>query len=217
MMRNNVVGFTVAWGSDRNLQAAERVLALWSYHHGRARTVLIDPSGYMLDEREHIRTRVLDHVDDGDIAVYMDTDTVCLHNTLPDLGDAVLGMAADGDMQSVMRTEPRLLWYNRTYYNTGYFMVRKTPETVAMFNDWWGLRRACCGRYKDQSTFNQLTKTSSVPIQLLPSSCNYFMRWKVEEPPGGTCILHWAGVSDFLDEQDAWLTREERSAGIQPR
>lgn len=209
----DVVGFSIAWGNDAWAKQAERVLALWSYYHGRARTVLLNPDEY--DRPDYAKSRILSLVGDGDLAVYMDADTVCMNSTLPDIGEGVLGLAEDHDMYTIRRMEPRLLWYQRRYYNAGYVMVRKTPQTVALFDAWWALRSTTCGVFGDQSALNHLVNAHAAPVVALPQTCNWFMR--MGSPPGGTCIMHWAGQRDFIDEQNVRLLEEERRTGLPVR
>ncbi len=206
----NLVGFTVVWGDNAWVRRAERVLALWSYNHRRAKTVILRGSDY--DSPAYAKTRILDHVSEGDVAVYMDADTVCTGSTEPDLYDGDLGLVEDGDMYTVRRCEPRMLWFNRPYYNAGYIMVRKTPDMVRLMDAWWALRASVTGALGNQSAMNHIIGVHHAPVTLLPPSCNWFVR--KGEPPGGTNIVHWAGLRDFADEQNILLLKEERRTGL---
>lgn len=209
-----LVGFCAVWGNALWRARAQRVLEVWSKHHDNARTVLLEPGRF--DAPDYTKARMLEYVDDGDTAVYMDADTVCLGNTVSCTGWSDFAMCEHGLIKAVRTVEPRPLWINRTYFSTAYMVVKKTPANVELFKMLWDSRRSLCGVYSDQSMLNSILMQQGINPAVLDASCNYFAT-KGLPPPEGTRVIHWGSIRDSYPAQSTYLTYEERVLGISSR
>lgn len=208
-----VIGFTIIWG-DQWKRQGQRVLDIWSKHHGGAETILIDLSHESNKlTKLYSRAKILDSIDFGDIAIYMDADTVCVGNMLCDnefKEEDELGLVVDGNLGEIRKQESRIIGLAAdNYYNAGMMIIRKTEGTVNLFREWWEGRDVVYGVYNDQSALNHHIRRLRFPIKVMSPAYNWFMlyNWVYE----GVKLLHWAGVESRKRDREIIVYIEKES------